>query len=176
MPEDLEVQIPIVKKLLKALNIPYYEFENYEADDVLASLACQAASQNIHSVIVTHDKDLLQLVNQSIQVYNPVKEIYIDEKMVKEYFGVTPSQVVDVLALWGDPSDNVPGVPGIGEKTAKSLITQFGSLQNLLDYLSQIKNPRWREKIEQNLDQLKLSQELVTVKKDLKIKFPSCKN
>jgi len=171
MPEDLEVQIPIVKKLLKALNIPYYEFENYEADDVLASLACQAASQNIHSVIVTHDKDLLQLVNQSIQVYNPVKEIYIDEKMVKEYFGVTPSQVVDVLALWGDPSDNVPGVPGIGEKTAKSLITQFGSLQNLLDYLSQIKNPRWREKIEQNLDQLKLSQELVTVKKDLKIKF-----
>jgi len=171
MPEDLEVQIPVVKKLLEALNIPYYEFENYEADDVLASLGCQAVSKNIHSVIVTHDKDLLQLVNQSIQVYNPVKEIYIDEKKVKEYFGVAPSQVVDVLALWGDPSDNVPGVPGIGEKTAKSLITQFGSLQNLLARLSQIKNPRWREKIEQNLDQLKLSQELVTVKKDLKIKF-----
>ncbi len=171
MPEDLEIQISVVKKLLKALNIPYFEFERYEADDVLASLACQASSQNIRSVIVTHDKDLLQLVNGQIQVYNPVKEVYVDEKKVKEYFGVRPSQVVDVLALWGDPTDNVPGVPGIGEKTAKLLITKFGSLQNLLTHLSQVQNPRLREKIENNLDQLKLSQELVTVKKDVKVKF-----
>lgn len=171
MPEDLVVQIPVVKKIIKAFKIPFFEHESYEADDVLGSLARRASAQNIPSIIVTHDKDLLQLVDKLTKVYNPVKEIYLDEKRVKEYFGVSPNRVIDVLALWGDPTDNIPGVPGIGEKTSKVLINRFGSLENLIKNLSRIKNARLRDNIEQNLDKLRMSQQLVTIEKDLDIKF-----
>lgn len=171
MPEDLSRQIPVLKKIIKALNIPFFEFENYEADDVLGSLAHKASAQRMKSVIVTTDKDLLQLVDSKTLVYNPSKEIYLDEQAVKEYFGVSPSQVIDVLALWGDPSDNIPGVPGIGEKTSKSLIQQFGSLDNILENRDQIKNPRLREKIEQNLKQLEISRELATIERGLDIEL-----
>jgi len=171
MPEDLVAQVPVVKKIIKALNIPLFEFENYEADDVLASLSSQASAKNIHSVLVTNDKDLLQLIDKTTIVFNPVKEIYLDAKKVKEFFGVLPSQVIDVLALWGDPSDNIPGVPGIGEKTSKALINQFGSLENLLKNLDKLKNPRLKEKIEQNQNLLEMSKMLVTIERELDLKF-----
>jgi len=171
MPEDLVVQIPVIKKILRAFNIPLYEQENYEADDVLGSLAQRASSHNVLSVIVTNDKDIFQLVDKLTIVYNPVKEISLDEKKVKEHFGVSPSQVVDVLALWGDSSDNIPGVPGIGEKTSKALINQFGSLEKLLENLDKIEKTRLQEKIKQNLEQLKLSQQLATIEKGLDVKF-----
>ncbi len=171
MPEDLVVQMPVIKKVIKALNIPYFEYENYEADDVLGSLAHQASQKNIPSVIVTTDKDLFQLVDKQTTVYNPAKEIHLDEKRVKEQFGASPSQVTDVLALWGDPSDNIPGVPGIGEKTSKSLISRYGSLENLLKNLNRIEKAPLREKIKQNLEQLKLSHQLVTIEKGLDLKF-----
>jgi DNA polymerase-1 len=171
MPEDLIPQIPVLKKVLGAMNIPVFEYESYEADDVLATLARKAAAENIPSVIITTDKDLLQIVDELTSVYNPSKEIYLDETKVKEFFGVAPSQVVDVLSLWGDPSDNVPGVPGIGEKTSKQLIGEFGSLENLLNNLDRVKNPRLREKIEQNLDKLELSRRLVTIEKNLSMLF-----
>jgi DNA polymerase-1 len=171
MPEDLAVQIPVLKKIISALKIPFFEYENYEADDVLASLARLATSHNISSVIVTNDKDILQLVDDSTIIYNPVKEIYIDRDKVKDYFGVLPSQVTDVLALWGDPTDNIPGVPGIGEKTSKELIAEFGSLENLLKNLEKIKKPRLQEAIKQNLEQLKLSKQLATVERGLDLKF-----
>jgi DNA polymerase-1 len=169
MPDDLIPQVPVLKKVIKAMNIPLFEFENYEADDVLGSLAKKAAQKKIMSVIVTTDKDLLQLVDDCTSVFNPAKEIYLDEAKVKEFFGVSPSQVVDVLSLWGDPSDNIPGVPGIGEKTSKALISQFGTLDNLLRHISEVKNPRLREKIEQNLEQLELSRDLVTLEKGLDV-------
>jgi len=171
MPEDLVAQIPVIKKIVRAFNIPMFERENYEADDVLGSLAHKASSKNVLSVIVTNDKDLFQLVDKSTIVYNPVKEIFMDEKKVKEHFGVSPSQVADVLALWGDASDNIPGVPGIGEKTSKALINQFGSLAKLLKNLDDIQKTRLQETIKQNLDQLKLSQQLVTIEKGLDVKF-----
>jgi DNA polymerase-1 len=171
MPEDLIPQVPVLKKVLKAMNIPCFEYEGYEADDVLASLARKAAREKIPAVIVTTDKDLLQLVDSSITVYNPAKEITLDEKTVKELFGVSPGQVVDVLSLWGDPSDNVPGVPGIGEKTSKMLINEFGTLDNLLKSLDKIKNPRLREKIAQSQDELTISRQLVTVESNLDIPF-----
>jgi len=171
MPDDLAVQMPVIKKVIKALNIPCYEHENYEADDVLGSLAHQASRKNIPSVIVTTDKDLFQLVDKQITVYNPAKETHLDEKKVKEQFGASPAQVTDVLALWGDPSDNIPGVPGIGEKTSKSLINRFGSLENLLKNLDRVEKAPLREKIKQNLDQLKLSLQLVTIEKGLDLKF-----
>lgn len=171
MPDDLAIQIPVIKKVIKALNIPCFEYENYEADDVLGSLAHQASLKKIPSVIVTTDKDLFQLVDKQTSVYNPAKEIHLDEKKVKEQFGASPSQVTDVLALWGDPSDNIPGVPGIGEKTSKSLINRFGSLENLLKNLDRIDKAPLREKIKQNLEQLKLSLQLVTIEKGLELKF-----
>ena len=169
MPEDLIPQVPVLKKVIKAMNIPVFEYENYEADDVLGSLASKAAAKKIPSVIVSTDKDLLQLVDDCTSVFNPSKEIYLDEKKVKELFGVAPAQVVDVLALWGDPSDNIPGVPGIGEKTSKMLIGQFGTLENLLRRISEVKNPRIREKIEHNLGQLELSRQLVTIERNLDV-------
>jgi DNA polymerase-1 len=171
MPEDLIPQVPVLKKVLQAMNIPLFEYENYEADDVLGSLAKKAGKRSVPSVIVSTDKDLLQLVDAQTSVYNPAKEIYLDGAKVKEVFGVAPSQVVDVLSLWGDPSDNVPGVPGIGEKTSKTLIGQFGSLDNLLRRLEEIKNPRLRQKIDQNRDKLELSRQLVTIEKDLDVPF-----
>ncbi len=171
MPEDLEAQVPVLKKVIMALNIPCFEYERYEADDILGSLARKASSQEIHSVLVTTDKDLFQLVNKTTTVFNPSKEIYLDEKKVKEFFGVSPSQVIDVLALWGDPSDNIPGVPGIGEKTSKALINEYGSLKKLLQSLDRMRNPRLKEKIEQNLDKLELSKTLVTIERELDLDF-----
>src|SRR4030066_286980 len=160
MPEDLIPQVPILKKVIRAMNIPLFQYENYEADDGLGSLAQKAGEKRIPAVLVSTDKDLLQLVDEGTAVFNPAKEIYLDEAKVKEVFGVAPSQVVDVLSLWGDPSDNVPGVPGIGEKTSKQLINQFGSLENLLHRLSEVKNPRLREKIEQNREKLEVRRAL----------------
>jgi DNA polymerase-1 len=171
MPEDLVVQIPVIKKILRAFSIPLFEQKDYEADDVLGSLAQRASSHKVLSVIVTNDKDIFQLVDKLTIIYNPVKEIFLDEKKVKEHFGVFPSQVVDVLALWGDSSDNIPGVPGIGEKTSKALINQFGSLEKLLENLDKIEKTRHQEKIKQNLEQLKLSQQLATIEKGLDVKF-----
>ena len=169
MPDDLVVQLPVLKEVLGALGVAMAEYPGYEADDVLATLAARAADKKINAVIVTTDKDLLQVVNGTTAVYNPSKEILIDEGKVEEFFGVGAGQVVDVLSLWGDPSDNVPGVPGVGEKTAKSLIQEYGSLDNLLANLPRLKNPRVRERIEQNRQLLDLSRRLVTVTRDLNL-------
>jgi DNA polymerase I len=171
MPEDLVVQIPKLKQVLQALRIPVIVFERYEADDVLGSLARKAKARRFATVIVTTDKDLLQVVDKSVSVYNPSKDILLDPSHVKDYFGARPDQIVDVLALWGDPSDNIPGVPGIGEKTAKSLIEEFGTLANLLKNLDKVKNPRLREKIEQNLDALEMSRKLVVIDTDVDVSF-----
>jgi DNA polymerase-1 len=171
MPEDLAVQIPVLKKLLEAMHIPVIEFERYEADDVLGSMARKASSKKVSTVLVSTDKDLFQLVDESTTIYNPVKEIYMDKKAVEETFGVPPSQVIDVLALWGDPSDNIPGVPGIGEKTSKSLIREFRTIENLLNKLDELPKPPLKDKIKANQEQLKLSRKLATIEKTLDIAF-----
>ena len=169
MPEDLVVQLPKLRDVLRALCVATAEFPKYEADDVLATLASRAAERDVRSVIVTTDKDLLQLVGGTTLVWNPSKEILLDEAKVEEFFGAPPDRVVDVLSLQGDPSDNVPGVPGIGEKTAKALIQEFGTLDNLLANLDRVRNPRVRERIEKNRELLELSRRLVTVAKDLEL-------
>jgi DNA polymerase I len=171
MPEDLVKQIPKLKEVLRALRIPLFENTRYEADDVLGSLAARASALNIPTVLVSTDKDLFQLVDGLISVYNPAKDIRLDAAKVEEFFGVKPAQVVDVLTLWGDPSDNIPGVPGVGEKTAKSLICEFGSLDVLLRDTSRIKNPRVRGAIEQNLDLLEMSRKLATIERALDVDF-----
>jgi DNA polymerase-1 len=171
MPEDLVVQVPKLKDVLQALRIPVFVFERYEADDVLGSLARKAREKNYETVIVTTDKDLLQLVDDRVSIYNPAKDITLDASNVKDYFGARPDQVVDVLALWGDPSDNIPGVPGIGEKTAKSLIEEFGSLANLLKNKEKVKNPRIRETLQDNLETLEMSRKLVVIDTDVDVPF-----
>jgi DNA polymerase-1 len=171
MPEDLVVQVPLLKKVIKAMNIPTFEQSGQEADDLLGTLAHKASKKGIQTLIVTTDKDLLQMVDKNIWVYNPTKDIILDESGVKETFGVSPSQVVDVLSLWGDSSDNIPGVPGIGEKTAKSLILSFDSIDNLLEKIPDIKKESVRKKIENNLDAIQLSRQLVTLFKDLDFEF-----
>lgn len=171
MPEDLGVQIPPLKKIIKAMNIPTFERPGYEADDILGTFAHKASKKDIQTIIVTTDKDLFQMVDKNTSIYNPTKDITLDEAGVKAFFGVLPSQVIDVLALWGDSSDNIPGIPGIGEKTAKSLISQFDSLDNLLENLSNIEKKSIRQKIEGNLDALQISRQLVTLFKDLDIAF-----
>jgi DNA polymerase-1 len=171
MPEDLAAQLPVLKDVLVALRVATAEYPKYEADDALASLAARATAKGILTVIVTTDKDLFQVVDASTSIWNPAKETTIDAGGVKDVFGVGAGEVVDVLSLWGDPTDNVPGVPGIGEKTAKSLIQEFGSLDNLLQNIDRIKNPRVRERIVQNRDLLDLSRRLVTVTRDLDIEL-----
>jgi DNA polymerase I len=171
MPEDLIKQIPRLKDVLRARRIPLYENSRYEADDVLGSLAHRAAEHDIDTVLVTSDKDLFQLVNARVTVFNPAKDARLDAEKVREQFGVRPDQVVDVLSLWGDLTDNIPGVPGVGEKTAKSLIQDFGSLDALLKDTSRIKNPRIRETIEKNLDQLEMSRRLATIERTLDVDF-----
>ncbi|MBP1659780.1 MAG: polA, partial [Candidatus Aminicenantes bacterium] len=171
MPDDLVLQMPVLKDVLKALRIATAEFPKYEADDAIASLAAKAAATGLRTVIVTTDKDLLQVIDATTSVWNPSKERTIGPDDVKEVFGVGAGAVVDVLALWGDPTDNIPGVPGIGEKTAKSLIEEFGSLDGLLARLDQVKNPRVRDKIAQNREILELSRRLVTVCRDLPVEL-----
>lgn len=171
MPDDLVKQVPRLKEVLTAFHIPLFENSRYEADDVLGSLAVRAAASNLKTVIVTTDKDLFQLVDANTSVYNPAKDSLLDEAKVKEFFGVSPAQVVDVLSLWGDPSDNIPGVPGVGEKTAKSLIAEFGSLDALLANLDKIANTRARTAIRDNRDKLEMSRKLALIERDLDIAF-----
>ncbi|MBN2265938.1 MAG: DNA polymerase I, partial [Candidatus Aminicenantes bacterium] len=169
MPDDLASQVPRLKEVLAALRIGTAEFPRYEADDAIATLAERAAARGLRTVVVTTDKDLLQLIDPATSVWNPSKEMAVDETNVKEVFGVEAGAVVDVLSLWGDPSDNVPGVPGIGEKTAKSLIGEFGSLDHLLANVDKVKNPRIREKLKapESRELIELSRTLVTVRRDL---------
>lgn len=171
MPEDLLAQLPIIKRLIKALEISSYECPGYEADDVMGSLARSAKEKGFFPILVSTDKDLLQLVDEKTLLFNPVKEITFDKNAVKEHFGVFPHQVADVLALWGDASDNIPGVPGVGEKTAKSLITRFTSIDNLIRHLYEVKNPKIKKNIEENLDQLHLSRKLVEIETRLDLSF-----
>jgi len=173
MPEDLVSQLPYIKRILKAYNIPIYELQGYEADDVLATLAekCRK-TRGIDTFIVTGDKDAMQLVTDGIKVYSPNKEVVIyGEKEVKERFGVSPERIIDLMALMGDASDNIPGVPGIGEKTAVQLMKEFKSLDNVLENTHKIKSVSRRRKIEDSRDLALLSRELATIKKNVPIEI-----
>ncbi len=168
MPDDLQIQIPWIRRILSAYRIPFIEIQGFEADDIIGSIAEKFRKQGFEIIIATTDKDLFQIVRDGIKIYNPAKDIYLDEKGIEEFFGVKPSQVVDVLSLWGDSIDNIPGVPGIGEKGAKELIKEFGSIDNLLANLENVKE-KYRELIKTNFESLIMSRELVKVKTDLEI-------
>jgi DNA polymerase-1 len=170
-PEDLKAQIPLVKQLVQALNIEIVELAGYEADDVMGSLARSAASCGLPAVIVSPDKDLLQLVDDGLGIVvlnNREGEAWIDRAAVKERLGVWPEQVVDFLTLVGDASDNVKGVPGIGEKGAKTLLEEHSTLEALLASKDALK-PRQRSGLDEAAPWLDLSRRLVTIQKDLEL-------
>jgi DNA polymerase-1 len=166
MPDDLAVQLPFVNEVLEGFRIPVIGVEDWEADDLIGSLACTARDRGYEVVIATSDKDFFQLVGDGIKLYHTGREVLYDEKGVEEAFGLPPEKVVDVMAIWGDAIDNIPGVPGIGEKGAKGLITQFGSLEGVYEHLEELK-PAQRKKLEEHRDKAFLSRELARIKCDL---------
>ncbi len=166
MPEEMADQYPKLVEIIKAFRIPVIEKVGYEADDVIATLAKRAEEKGIETYMVTGDKDFMQLVTPMIKMYvvrpNQDVEIY-DPDMVEKKYGIKPEQVVDFLALMGDKGDNVPGVPGIGEVTAKKLLQQFGSLDNIYANLDKVSSTNWRKKLEAGRELAYLSRELVTI-------------
>ncbi|MDQ6892704.1 MAG: DNA polymerase I [Acidobacteriota bacterium] len=170
MQDDLASQLPEIRHVLDAYRIPVLELPGYEADDVIGTLATKAAAQGFDVVIVTADKDMLQLVGPRVRVFHTGKEAFLDEAGVEAFFGVKPGQVADVLALMGDSSDNVPGVPGVGQVTAKKWISQYGSLDALYEHRDEIKG-KVGESLRQNRDAATLSRRLVDIPTDLPIPF-----
>ena len=150
MPEDLASQMPWIRRVLEAFRIPILELAGYEADDVLGTLSCRAAEAGYHVVLVSADKDLMQLVEPRVSLYHTGRAKLYGPSDVAEDFGVPPAKVADVLALMGDSIDNIPGVPGIGDKGAKALIQEFGSLEELLARAGEVARKSYREGLQQH--------------------------
>jgi DNA polymerase-1 len=166
MPEDMAASLPYIDRLVDALAIPRLSLPGYEADDVIGTLAVRAGREGLDAYIVSGDKDFMQLIGPGVRMYNPKRPtdlVVMGEEDVREKFGVAPDRVVDVLALMGDASDNVPGVPGVGEKTASALINEFGSFDALYRDLARVKREKVRELLKQHRDQARMSRELVTI-------------
>ena len=168
-PEELIPQFPIIREATDALNLNHLEMEGYEADDLIATYAAQALGKGYEVVVVSADKDLMQLIRPGVEVFGPMKDKFFTPEDVKEKFGVYPERVVDVQALAGDSIDNVPGVPGIGLKTAAQLINEYGSLQQVLDRTGEIKQEKRRQTLVDNRENALISLQLVTLKNDVPV-------
>ncbi len=171
MPDDLKLQIPYIKKVCEVLKVPILSHQKYEADDVIGTLSQIAVKRGLDVVIVTIDKDMFQLVNDHVAVLDTRAMLRLDAAGVEEKFGVPPSRVVDVLALVGDTSDNIPGAPGIGEKGARQLIAEFGGLQQLLERCGEVSRKTYRESLQNHEDQIRQSLDLVRIHLDLPIEL-----
>ena len=169
-PDDLAPQFEYIRKSVEAFNLPSIELLNYEADDLIATYSKKIIDAGAKVTVISSDKDLMQLVSTKIRLFDPMKSKVIGEKEVEEKFGVKPKQVIDVQSLAGDSSDNIPGVPGIGVKTAAELINKYKDLDTLLDKASEIKQNKRRETLIANKDKALLSKKLVTLKDDVPIK------
>jgi len=175
MPEDLATSIPYIMQLLEGFNIPILSVDGYEADDVIGTLAKEAEQAGFLTYMMTPDKDFGQLVSENIFMYKPARmgnkaEIWGVKEVCERYGIQRPEQLIDILGLWGDASDNIPGVPGIGEKRAKELISQFGSIENLLKNTDKLKG-KLKENLEKYADQALVSKELATIMLDVPIEF-----
>lgn len=168
-PDDLKPQFPLIRKAVEALNLPHLEMVGYEADDLIATMARQALEKDMEVTIVSADKDLTQLVRDGVKLYDPMKNKDMDEAAILEKFGVAPNKVIEVQALAGDSSDNVPGVPGIGVKTAAQLINEFGDIHTLLARADEIKQNKRREKLIAHTEDALISLKLVTLKDDIEL-------
>ncbi len=175
MDNDLAVQLPYIRRVCEALRLPVVEAPGFEADDTIATLAEQAVASGLAVVIVTADKDMLQLVSPQVRVLNPGREgtgaTILDEKAVEEKWGVPPSRIVDVLALVGDAVDNVPGVPGIGEKGARDLVREFGAVEDVIRNADKVKRAAYREGLKGHAADALLSKQLVTLRRDAPVQL-----
>ena len=171
-PEELVPQFALIREATEAFNLPCLEMEGYEADDLIATYAKQAVARGSKVTIVSSDKDLMQLVDGGIEMWDPMKNQSIHHEQVVEKFGVPPDKVVDVQALAGDSTDNVPGVPGIGIKTAAQLINEYGDLDSLLERAGEIKQPKRRESLIEYADLARISRQLVQLKQDVPLDVP----
>ena len=172
MPDDLVSQIPYIKKIVAAYNIPIFEVEGYEADDVLATLARKAEEKDIETFIATGDKDALQIVDSHIKVYSTHQEgLIYDADKVKEEYGVEPGRMIDIMSLMGDAIDNIPGVKGIGEKTAVELIAEFGSLDGVYKNIDKVKSDARKKLLNENKEMAYLSRELAVLDENVPLKI-----
>ncbi|MBA4095660.1 MAG: DNA polymerase I [Rhodospirillum sp.] len=171
-PPELIPQFPLVREATRAANVASVEMDGFEADDIIATYACRAVEAGAEVTIVSSDKDLMQLVNDKVRMWDPMKQKPISFPEVQEKFGVTPDKVIDIQALAGDSTDNVPGVPGIGVKTAAELINTYGSLEELLARAGEIKQPKRRENLLANAELARISKRLVTLSCDVPLETP----
>ncbi|MFH1269936.1 MAG: DNA polymerase I [Candidatus Omnitrophota bacterium] len=174
MPDALVSQIPLIKEIVSAYGIAILEREGYEADDIIATLAERAKEKNIPATIVTSDKDMLQLVDEDIEVFSPNKDegtLYDKKKVSERFGGIGPQRIPDIIALMGDSADNIPSVPGIGEKTAVTLIREFGSVDGLLDNIDKIKPEKIKAAVKDNAEVIKLNKELAVLDRNIDLDF-----
>jgi len=174
MPDDLTGQIPIIKQIILAYGISIYEKAGFEADDLIASLAKKARQEGLDVVVISSDKDILQLVNKNLKVFNPYKEkkgIVYDSEKVLQQFGIKPCQMIDFISLTGDAADNIPSVKGIGEKTAARLIRDYESIDGILANLKNIKPQRLQEALKENYQQIMLNRNLIKLREDVDLDF-----
>jgi DNA polymerase I len=176
MPDDMRVQIPLVRRLCEAMRLPILEERGYEADDVIGTIATQAAKQGFEVLIVSNDKDMMQLVGKNVRTLKTGSgglkgDILVDEAKVRELLGVPAEKVVDYMSLLGDTVDNIPGAKGIGEKGAAELITKYGSVEKALDHAAEVSNKRYREALQQQRDQVIMSKQLATIATDVPMKL-----
>ena len=160
MPEDLVTQLPYIKKIIDALNLPSVVHQGYEADDLICTLVRRAREEGFAVEIISGDKDLLPLVADGVDMWDPMKEVRYDPAAIREKYGLDPGELVEVRALAGDASDNIPGVPGIGEKTALKLIARYHSLENLLAHIEEIKEKALKARLQEHAEQARLSRQL----------------
>jgi DNA polymerase-1 len=172
MPLDLSDQIPYIRRILEAMRVPILQYPGFEADDVIGALARRAEAAGCEVVIISSDKDMLQLVNERVSMLNPAKnDTWYDAAKVKEFMGVAPAQVPDLLALMGDTIDNIPGAPGIGEKGAVAIIERFGSIEAALDGASEVEKKTYRESLLNNAERIRLSKRLATIETNIPLTF-----
>jgi DNA polymerase I len=176
MPEEMRVQLPFVRRLCEAMKLPILEVQGYEADDVIGAMAVQAAKENLDVLVISNDKDMMQLVGKNVRTLRTGSggakaDIIVDAKKVEEILGVPPEQVVDYMALLGDNIDNIPGAKGIGEKGAAELIKKYGSVEKALDHADEVPNKRYREALQQQREQVMMSKQLATIATDLPLQL-----
>jgi DNA polymerase I len=172
MPDEMRAQIPLVRRLCEALRLQILEFEGYEADDVIGAMAVQAAKKNLDVLVISNDKDMMQLVGQNVRTMRTgsggaKSDVFVDAQKVEELLGIPPEQVVDYMALLGDTIDNIPGAKGIGEKGAAELIKRYGTVENALDHAGEVSNKRYREALQQQREQVMMSKQLAKIATEL---------
>jgi DNA polymerase-1 len=176
MPDEMRVQLPFVRRLCEAMRLPILEVKGYEADDVIGTMAVKAGKHNLEVLIVSNDKDMMQLVGKNVRTLRTGSggakgDIIVDERKVEELLGVPPDKVVDYMALLGDTIDNIPGAKGIGEKGAAELIKKYGSVENALDHADEVPSKRYREALQQQREQVLMSKQLAEIAKDAPIEL-----